>query len=485
MPVELPLDGSINNPNVTVGNGVSFGGGGAGVKNFELGNWKLDTHGWGLGTCAAQTSASRREAYLRLSGSAAQNLYSHGGTYLGQIDITNVSAGGVVFQDSMTVASLTAQQPGQLLTFAVNPSTVTVQENLGIGSGSGSLTLLRSQTPGTQWGLTLQNGASQALTHLDVQDSIASGGIALLANDGSSIDRGNNVNWNFGSARYWVSGVTGNWSNAANWATGIRAAPEVPGAPGAGFNAIFDANGLGNCNIDVPVSIAGLTISTVVGSGYAGQINTGGNVMTFSGNLTMNNGSFKANASSVTVAGNVTMASGIYTANTSTLSVTGNLSISPSVVFTEGQSNIILNGAGQSFTGNGNHLWSLSMPGSYTVAGTSVAATVDSLLILPGTATIASSLYMAAGSTLTFTGVLNGTGTFELQVGTPLGASGIVNSNLTWRLCSTPALAIGSRVYGGTVTVEDCGSLNLTATLPSGSFVPLAASRCKPTAAES
>ena len=50
-----------------------------------------------------------------------------------------------------------------------------------------------------------------------------------------------------------------------------------------------------------------------------------------------------------------------------------------------------------------------------------------------------------------------------------LGAFGTVSSNLTWRLCSSTALTIGARAYGGTVTVDDCGSQNLTATLAAGS----------------
>ena len=85
-----------------------------------------------------------------------------------------------------------------------------------------------------------------------------------------------------------------------------------------GYNAVIDAHGIGTCNIDAPVSIASMTISTTVGSGYTGQINTGGNTMTISGGLTMNAGSFKANASSITwVAGDVIIASGTYIANIS------------------------------------------------------------------------------------------------------------------------------------------------------------------------
>ena len=167
----ITLDGSINNPNVTVSSTVSFGGSGSGVRALNLGtnDWVLSGGDWDMrGGAFAQSPGST----LQLAGTGLQNMYSHGGTYQGEVDIENASSFGVVFQDSMTVADFTAPLVGQTLIFAVDPSAVIVQQALTLGAaGSGAKTVLKSVTPGTPWGFTLQNGASQRLlATLDIKD---------------------------------------------------------------------------------------------------------------------------------------------------------------------------------------------------------------------------------------------------------------------------------------------------------------------------
>src|SRR5690554_7198633 len=72
------------------------------------------------------------------------------------------------------------------------------------------------------------------------------------------------------ATRYWVAKNTANWNNPANWSTtsGGSGGASVPGAADV---AIFNANGLGNCNIDIPVNIGGLTLN-----GYTSVIDLSG-----------------------------------------------------------------------------------------------------------------------------------------------------------------------------------------------------------------
>ncbi|NQY67475.1 MAG: hypothetical protein HRT72_07110, partial [Flavobacteriales bacterium] len=84
--------------------------------------------------------------------------------------------------------------------------------------------------------------------------------------------------------RYWVAGATSNWNNTANWSTanGGSGGASVPLATDV---AIFNANGLGNCNIDILATIGGLTVD-----GYTSTIDLTGFIFTSAGNVTLKSG---------------------------------------------------------------------------------------------------------------------------------------------------------------------------------------------------
>jgi hypothetical protein len=76
---------------------------------------------------------------------------------------------------------------------------------------------------GTTWYFSY-SGSSQTLRNLRVQDSNASanGGLVMSANDGSSIDLGNNSNWEFVSPGTLIqSQASGNWFTPASWVGGL------------------------------------------------------------------------------------------------------------------------------------------------------------------------------------------------------------------------------------------------------------------------
>lgn len=85
--------------------------------------------------------------------------------------------------------------------------------------------------------------------------------------------------------RYWVAGAGANWSGD-NWSSASGAAADGGGPPTALQSAQFDANGLGNCTVDVlDPSIAGLVVN-----GYTGIIDINGNTVTSSGTVTLTSG---------------------------------------------------------------------------------------------------------------------------------------------------------------------------------------------------
>lgn len=81
----------------------------------------------------------------------------------------------------------------------------------------------------------------------------------------------------FGQNRFWVAASSSNWNNTANWSTS-SGGPGGASVPGATEVAIFNANGAGNCNLDIAPTVAGITVN-----GYTGTINFQGNNLTTTG----------------------------------------------------------------------------------------------------------------------------------------------------------------------------------------------------------
>src|SRR5579871_3850354 len=87
--------------------------------------------------------------------------------------------------------------------------------------------------------------------------------------------------------RYWVASGTGNWNSTANWSA-TSGGPGGATVPGGGDVANFNGSGLGNCTININVSIT----SIVIGSGYTGTISQGTNTFTTSGAATFGGGTY-------------------------------------------------------------------------------------------------------------------------------------------------------------------------------------------------
>lgn len=80
--------------------------------------------------------------------------------------------------------------------------------------------------------------------------------------------------------RYWISTVSSNWNNSANWST---ASGGTGGAsvPGSGNVAIFDGAGgrTGTCVLDISPTVGGMSMIT----NYTGTIDLNGNILTTTG----------------------------------------------------------------------------------------------------------------------------------------------------------------------------------------------------------
>ena len=77
--------------------------------------------------------------------------------------------------------------------------------------------------------------------------------------------------------RFWVASTASNWNNSANWST-TSGGPGGASVPGPSEVVTFNATRNGNCTIDIPVTIAGITVN-----GYTGNIDINGFDLTTTG----------------------------------------------------------------------------------------------------------------------------------------------------------------------------------------------------------
>ncbi len=150
--------------------------------------------------------------------------------------------------------------------------------------------------------------------------------------------------------RYWITGVASNWNNTANWSTGSGGAGGAS-VPIAGDFVFFNANGLGNCTLDIAANFDGVNTT-----GYTGVIDLAG----FSFNpavsgaaaCTFASGTINDTPSSSSVAfvssGNMVFSGTVFstpiTITAGRVAFNGGVYNNPVVVIVNGASNV--NGAG-------------------------------------------------------------------------------------------------------------------------------------------
>ena len=96
--------------------------------------------------------------------------------------------------------------------------------------------------------------------------------------------------------RYWVADVAADWSSD-NWSGSSNGAPDGGGPPILTESAIFDANALGNCTIDVAID----TVTNLSLTSYAGTIEFDGNDLRATGSVTLTGGALDDNSGGSTL----------------------------------------------------------------------------------------------------------------------------------------------------------------------------------------
>jgi len=215
--------------------------------------------------------------------------------------------------------------------------------------------------------------------------------------------------------RFWIATVNSNWNNTSNWSTtsGGSGGASVPGTSDVVF---FDGGGLGNSNLDVNVSITGLTVS----SGYTSTISQGTSVITIGlAGATFSGGTFSGGNADITVSGSFTLSGTTFTSTSGTLSVRGNFTFSAGT-FAHNNGNVLFLGT-KTISGNhtlnnvefnpiGNTTFTLDPATTLTVIGNLTFDGIGNFALNGGTIEVKGDIVSLNGSGGSATININGTG---------------------------------------------------------------------------
>jgi hypothetical protein len=234
------------------------------------------------------------------------------------------------------------------------------------------------------------------------------------------------------ASRYWVGLLPGNWSSTLNWSSssGGLGGSSVPGA---GDNVFFDGGGLGvdvgNCTIDVAVSVTSITVS----AGYTGTISQGANAIAVSGAASFGGGTFTGGSANITITGAFTLSATTFKSTTAILELQNN------AAFTGG-----------SFAHNNGEV-QFNGPVAQTLSGTSPVFYTLEFVGTGHTTTLSSAGNINVLNLLSLTGASN----YTINTGT-LAVSGNIS------LTNTAAGDGGS----ATIQISGAASQTITSALP-------------------
>ena len=243
------------------------------------------------------------------------NWVKNSGTFTPGTTTVNLAGTNQTISGDTTFYNLTkSATTAQTLTFAAG-STTTVTNNLTLmGTTSSSRLSLRSSTPASQWNINVPG--TRILSFLDVQDSNNTHATSMDAGS-TSINSGNNINWQFGGDPIEWTGLAGNnlWSDPGNWnPNSVPNSTQV-----ATFNGVA-CTGL-NCNVTVDsvVSVKGILMDT----GYPGTISHGALAITIgTDGLNVRDGIFSGGSGNITITnGPVQFQGGTFNSSSGTMRI--------------------------------------------------------------------------------------------------------------------------------------------------------------------
>ena len=143
-------------------------------------------------TYTASGTFTHSSGTLTFDGTSTQAITCGSSSYY---NLTSTNSAGLTFSGNCTTAAIfTHQVGGTTLTFEA--SATYAFASIALNGVLGGLVTLVSSSPGTYWYFNV-SAATPTVTYVSATDSNASGGSTILADDGTSVNGGHNVNWQF------------------------------------------------------------------------------------------------------------------------------------------------------------------------------------------------------------------------------------------------------------------------------------------------
>ncbi|MFH1692206.1 MAG: hypothetical protein ABIC68_06575 [Candidatus Omnitrophota bacterium] len=205
----------------------------------------------------------------------------------------NDSSRASIISGSTTFYNLTSTTPAKVLTFT-RGTTQTVVKKITVTGAAAEPIEINDTGVGAVPKLTVESGATQAITNVKVTNNDASGGIELIAQGAASTLSGSTANWVLGSAggRFlWRGTISSQWSDPLNWNLGM--------VPTQNDEAIIDAGAPHQPRLDIPARVKTLEVDSGT------TFDTGGQSLSILSHMVLN-GTLNAGNSTITITGNIT-----------------------------------------------------------------------------------------------------------------------------------------------------------------------------------
>ncbi|MBS1600117.1 MAG: T9SS type A sorting domain-containing protein [Bacteroidetes bacterium] len=248
--------------------------------------------------------------------------------------------------------------------------------------------------------------------------------------------------------RFWIASGPANWNNTANWSTTSGGAPNAS-IPGAGDIAIFNNNGLGNCTININITVAGITVN----AGYTGTLIQGANTITTTGAATFSGGIFSGGTANITIGGVYTLSGTIFTSTNATLEFRSNTAFT-SAGFTHNNGSVKYNAAANTtISGISPIFKNLEFVGN---ARTYTISSVGNITVLNTLSLSGASYFLLSTGTIDVNGDINVTNT-----ATACGGSALINIVGTGTQNYTGSTTAGQGTLPRLAINKSSGVLNL------------------------
>ncbi len=201
------------------------------------------------------------QSYVRITGSGAQTI-DFGNTSVGKVYVEN-PVGPINFTGHGFAAKSFNCAAASSVVMTFEPGALYDFEQCYVNSSdAGAAITLASRIYGSQWRLKVYENAT-GFGRVAVRDCDASAG-AVAYGGRTSVDEGNNVNWNFSvDVAVWIGRASGDFDDAANWSTGM--------VPSNSTRVVIMAGDGETATVTVPAASPATIGALVLGAGVGGS----------------------------------------------------------------------------------------------------------------------------------------------------------------------------------------------------------------------